>query len=113
MPCRCPQERRCAVHAVRNILRGRLRYKHQALFLLSNGFPVTYSALRKILKVLCAEVGLNHHYYTPHALRIGEATDRNMNGESLEVTMKFINWKNRKSAMVYIRPDNEDFVKFA
>ena len=36
----------------------------------------------------------------------------NMRGESLEVTMKFVNWKSRKSAMVYIRPDNEDFVLF-
>ena len=57
-------------------------------------------------------IGLDPKYYPPHSLRIGEATDQNMRGVPLEQTMKFIKWKNRKSAMTYIRPDNEDFIKF-
>ena len=111
LKCRCA-ENYCAVHAVFNLVKNRMNNKNEALFLLGNGFPVTYSILRKVLAYLCDYVGLDSRYYPPHSLRIGEATDRNMNGEPLEITMKFVNWKNRKSAMVYIRPDNEDFVLF-
>ena len=57
-------------------------------------------------------IGLDYKYYPPHSLRIGEATDQNMRGIPIEQTMKFIKWKNRKSAMTYIRPDNEDFIRF-
>ena len=64
------------------------------------------------MKILCDAVDIDHRYYTPHAIRIGEATDRNISGEPIERTMKFVNWKSRESAMVYIRPDNEDFAKF-
>ena len=114
LKCRCNNgdDRHCAVHKLLDLIKYRLNNKTEALFLLDNGFPVTYTVLRRVLKVLVESVGLDYRYYTPHALRIGEATDRNMRGEPLEVTMKFINWKSRKSAMVYIRPDNEDFVLF-
>ena len=112
--CRCSTvgKKKCAVHALYLICKERLKRKKQALFLLPNGFPVTYNIYRQILKVLCDAVGIDHHYYTPHALRIGEATDRSMRGDSIESIMKFIQWKTRESAMIYIRPNNVDFVKF-
>ena len=111
--CRC-RIGLCPVHELYNYLQGRMDGKHEAeaLFLLPNGFPVTYYRLRQILKMLCELVDLEWQYYTPHALRIGEATDRNMGGESLERTMKYINWRTHRSALIYIRPDNPDFVKF-
>ena len=111
--CRC-NIGLCPVHELLEYLQGRLdgTHENEALFLLPNGFPVTYRKLRKILVLLCELVNLDWHYYTPHALRIGEATDRNIGGESLERTMKYIGWRSKRSAMIYIRPDNPDFVKF-
>ena len=109
--CRCKYGP-CIVHELADYLKDRIGNGPEGLFLLPNGFPVTYTILHDILKELCGMVGLDWHYYTPHALRIGEATDQNMRGVPLEKTMKFVNWKSRKSAMIYIRPDNEDFVKF-
>ena len=100
------------VHALWEICKDRLDRKNEALFLLSNGFPVTYSVLRKILKILCNAVQIDHHYYPPHSLRIGEATDQSMRGRPIELIMKFIQWKTRETAMIYIRPDNVDFIKF-
>ena len=102
----------CAVHELVELLKDRMNNGYEALFLMPSGFPVTYTVLRKILKLLCDAVGIDWHYYPPHSLRIGEATDQNMRGVPLEVTMKYINWRSRKSAMIYIRPDNEDFIKF-
>ena len=112
--CRCNTvgSRKCAVHSLYIICKDRLDKKRQALFLLPDGFPVTYNVYRKILRVLCDAVGIDYRYYTPHALRIGEATDRSMRGDSIESIMKFVQWKTRESAMIYIRPNNVDFVKF-
>ena len=110
--CRCDKGISCVVHELAELLKDRMENKNEALFLMDNGFPFTYSALHEILKILCDAVGIDWHYYTSHALRIGEATDQNRRGVPLEQTMKFVCWKNRKSAMIYIRPDNEDFVKF-
>ena len=109
--CRCVKGP-CPVHELAKLLQDRRAEPEEALFLLANGFPVTYYRLKKIMQLLCQGFDLEWQYYTPYCLRIGEATDRNMRGESLERTMKFVNWKSRKSAMTYIRPDNEDFVKF-
>ena len=110
LKCRCPDL--CAVCETYNLVKDRMDQKHEGLFLLNNGFPITYNIWRKLLKALVEAIGLDSKYYPPHSLRIGEATDRNMRGEPIEQTMKFIKWKNRKSAMTYIRPDNEDFVRF-
>ena len=110
LKCRCPDL--CAVCETYYLIKDRFNRPHEGLFLLDNGFPVTYSIWRKLLKMLVEAIGLDPKYYPPHSLRIGEATDQNMRGVPLEQTMKFIKWKNRKSAMTYIRPDNEDFVKF-
>ena len=110
LTCRCPDL--CAVCETYALVKHRFDRPHEGLFLLSNGFPVTYSIWRKLLKSLVEAIGLDYKYYPPHSLRIGEATDQNMRGVPLEQTMKFIKWKNRKSAMTYIRPDNEDFIKF-
>ena len=85
---------------------------YEGLFLLDNGFPVTYHIWRQLVRFLVEAIGLDPKYYPPHSFRIGQATDMSMNGEPIERIMKFIGWKNRKSAMTYIRPDNEDFVKF-
>ena len=109
--CRCPKP--CPVHELAKLLKNRMHNDEQALFVMDNGFPVSYYRLRQIMKILSTGFGLDWHYYTPYCLRIGEATDRTLRGEPLEKTMKFVNWKSKKSAMVYIRPDNEDFVKFA
>lgn len=109
--CRCARGP-CIVHELAEHLKGRMNDGAEALFLTDTGFPVTYNILSKVLKILCDGVGIDWHYYTSHALRIGEATDQNMRGVPLEVTMKFVCWRSRKSAMIYIRPDNEDFVKF-
>ena len=102
----------CAVHEMAALLKDRMNEGSEALFLMDNGFPVTYNVLRKILKTLCEAIGLDPRYYTPHSLRIGCATDMSMEGVPIEIIMKFINWKSRKSAMIYIRPDNEDFIRF-
>ena len=110
--CRCDKGISCVVHELAELLKDRMHCKNEALFLMENGFPITYNALHEILKILCDAVGIDWHYYTSHALRIGEATDQNRRGVPLEKTMKFICWKSRKSAMIYIRPDNEDNVKF-
>ena len=110
LKCRCPDL--CAVCETYRLVKDRLDHTHEGLFLLDNGFPVTYNIWRKLLKSLVESIGLDPRYYPPHSLRIGEATDQNMRGVPLEQTMKFIKWKNRKSAMTYIRPDNEDFIKF-
>ena len=108
--CRCPEL--CAVCETYRLVKHRFDQPHEGLFLLDNGFPVTYNIWRKLLKSLVEAIGLDPHYYPPHSLRIGEATDQNMRGVPIEQTMKFIKWKNRKSAMTYIRPDNEDFIRF-
>ena len=109
--CRC-ENGPCVVHELAKHLYNRMNEKCEGLFLMEDGFPVTYQALRKILHSLCDAVGIDWHYYPPHSLRIGEATDQSMKGVPLEVIMKFIGWRSRKSAMIYIRPDNEDFAKF-
>ena len=110
--CRC-EVGPCPVHELAQLLKSRHGEPYEALFWLENGFPVTYYRFKKVMKILCEAHGLEWQYYTPYCLRIGEATDRSMRGESIERIMKFVNWKSRKSAMTYIRPDNEDFVKFA
>ena len=94
--CRCNTvgSRKCAVHSLYIICKDRLDKKRQALFLLPDGFPVTYNVYRKILRVLCDAVGIDYRYYTPHTLRIGEATDRSMR-DSIESIMKFVQWKTR------------------
>ena len=109
--CRCPKP--CAVHSLIDVIGDRILDGEQALFLDERGYSVSYYKLGKLMKTLCNAFNLDWHYYTPYCLRIGEATDRTMRGDPIEKTMKFVNWKSRKSAMVYIRPDNEDFVKFA
>ena len=108
--CRC-KIGSCPVHELAELLRGR-NNPYEALFLLDNGFPVTYGVFREILKVLCEGVSIDWHYYTPHALRIGEATDRTIIGDSVARTMKYIGWRTEKSALIYIRPDNPDFALF-
>ena len=110
LKCRCPDI--CAVCETYQLVRDRLDHVHEGLFLLDNGFPITYYIWRKLLRTLVESIGLDPKYYPPHSLRIGEATDQNMRGVPIEQTMKFIKWKNRKSAMTYIRPDNEDFIRF-
>ena len=110
LKCRCPDI--CAVCETYELVKCRMDQVHEGLFLLDNGFPITYNIWRKLLKELVLSIGLDPKYYPPHSLRIGEATDQNMRGVPIEQTMKFIKWKNRKSAMTYIRPDNEDFIKF-
>ena len=114
--CECEKygKRYCAVHTLAEILKGRMgkEHRHEAIFLNTNGYPVTYNQLQKLLKILCTEIGIDPKYYPSHSLRIGEATDRSMRGEPIERIMKFIGWKHRKSAMIYIRPDNPDFIKF-
>ena len=114
--CKCKQygKKYCCVHTLAEILKDRrgAQHQHEALFLNPNGYPITYNQWSKILQVLCRAIGIDPKYYTSHSLRIGEATDRSMRGESIERIMKFIGWKHRKSAMIYIRPDNPDFVKF-
>ena len=91
--CRCNTKYACAVHELANLLKDRMNCPYEALFLNDNGFPITYNQLRQILKILCDAIGVDHHYYPPHSLRIGEATDQNMRGVPLEVTMKFVSWK--------------------
>ena len=108
--CRCHLGP-CPVHELAELLKGRDE-PNEALFLLENGFPMTYSILRQILRTLCEGVGVEWQYYTPHALRIGEATDRTLQGDPVARTMKFIGWRSEKSALIYIRPDNPDFAKF-
>ena len=73
---------------------------------------MTYKDLMDMLERLCELSGFERQYYTTHALRIGEATDRSMRGEPIESIMKFVGWRSRKSAMIYIRPDNPDLVIF-
>ena len=109
--CRCKRGP-CVVHELAQHLQGRMHHHPEGLFLLDSGFPITYTVLRKILHTLCDAVGIDWHYYPPHALRIGEATDQSQRGIPIERIMKFVTWRSRKSAMIYIRPDNEDFVKF-
>ena len=73
---------------------------------------MTYKDLMDMLETLSNLSGFERQYYTTHALRIGEATDRSMRGEPIESIMKFVGWLSRKSAMIYIRPDNSDLAKF-
>ena len=114
--CECKKygKRYCCVHTLKEILKNRMgtEHCHEAIFLNRNGYPVTYNQWQKLLKILCNAIGIDPKYYPSHSLRIGEATDRSMRGEPIERIMKFIGWKHRKSAMIYIRPDNPDFVKF-
>ena len=109
--CRC-DEGLCAVHEVADIVRDRQRYRYQAVFLMPDGSPVTYSTLNKTLKALCNLVGLNPEHYTSHALRYGQATDLHFKNWTIPGIMKWMGWLSRKSAMRYIRPDNPDFVQF-
>lgn len=112
--CECEKvgPQKCSVHTLWELCKDRMENKHEALFLMPDGFPVTYNVLSNVLRILCEAVGIDYHYYTSHALRIGEATDRSMRGETVETIMKFVQWKHRESAMIYIRPNNVDFVKF-
>ena len=34
-----------------------------------------------------------------------------LRGVSVEGIMKFMGWLSRRSAMIYIRPNNEDFIR--
>ena len=109
--CRC-NEGLCAVHEVADIVRDRQRYRYQAVFLMPDVSPVTYSTLNKTLKALCNLFGLNAEHYTSHALRYGQATDLHFKNWTIPGIMKWMGWLSRKSAMRYIRPDNPDFVQF-
>ena len=109
--CRCSKP--CPVHALKAVIYNRIGNGDDGLFVDDKGYVISYYKLGKLMKLLCNSFNLNWHYYTPYCLRIGEATDRTLRGDPIEKTMKFVNWKSRKSAMVYIRPDNPDFVKFA
>ena len=111
IPCRCA-DGPCAVHEVRKLVKKRQAHGYQAVFLLPNGTPVTYALLSNVLKELCKLVGLNPKYYTSHSLRYGQATDLHLKKWSVTRIMKWMGWQSRKSAMRYIRPDNEDFVRF-
>ena len=48
LKCRC-DENYCAVHAVYDLVKDRMDHTNEAIFLLENGFPVTYRILRKVL----------------------------------------------------------------
>ena len=111
LKCRC-HEGLCAVHAVADVVKHRMHKRYEAVFTLPNGSPVTYSILRGVLRALCNLFHLNYQFYTSHALRYGQATDLHRRGWSIPRIMKWMGWESRKSAMKYIRPDNEDFVKF-
>ena len=78
----------------------------------TNGEVLDYATISHILKILCEEFGLDPRYYTSHALRIGEATDCHCKGMTLPQIMKKLNWSSRRTAMKYIRPENEDLDKF-
>ena len=111
VPCRC-SEGCCAVHEVRKLVKHRMKFGYQSVFLMPGGVPLTYSLLSKVLKELCVLVGLNPRFYTTHALRYGQATDLHFKRWTIPRIMKWMGWKSHKSAMRYIRPDNEDFVRF-
>ena len=111
LKCRC-HEGLCAVHRVARLVKNRMHKRYEAVFLMPNGSPVTYSTLNKVLKLLCEMFDLNPCFYTSHALRYGQATDLHRKGWSISRIMKWMGWVSRKSAMKYIRPDNEDFIQF-
>ena len=111
LKCRC-DEGLCAVHEVANLVKDRMHLKYQAVFLMPHGAPVTYSTLLNVLHELCVLFNLHPPCYTSHALRYGQATDLHLRGWSIPRIMKWMGWLTRSSAMKYIRPDNEDFVKF-
>lgn len=109
--CRC-HEGVCAVHIVADLIRDRLHKPYEAVFVMPNGAPVTYTTLKKVLRALSELFHLNYQFYTSHALRYGQATDLHRKGWSIARIMKWMGWESRKSAMKYIRNNNEDFVKF-
>ena len=109
--CRCA-EGLCAVHEVAHLVKDRMHLPYQAVFLMPNGSPVSYSTLYDVLHELCVLFDLDPSYYTSHALRYGQATDLHLKGWPIPRIMKWMGWLTQASAMKYIRPDNEDFVRF-
>ena len=109
--CRC-NEGLCAVHEVAELIRSRQHRPYQAVFLLPNGSPLTYRKYLRVLNQLCILYKLNPSYYTSHSLRYGQATDLFLSDWPIPRIMKWMGWDSRKSAMRYIRPNNEDFLKF-
>ena len=102
----------CAVMMLKEVCRGRMGRFSEPVFLQSPGLAINYKQVSDVLTALCVYFGLDRRYYTPHALRIGAATDAHMKGVSLFRIMVDYNWKSRKVAMGYIRVDNEDLEKF-
>ena len=80
--------------------------------MLNDGLAMGYKNISLVLSGVSKQFGLEPKYYTTHALRIGAATDAFLQGKSIEQIMIMFNWKSRKTARGYVRPNNPDFEKF-
>ena len=105
--CRCGPNKACPVHLVWDIYKSRVHMPDDALFKKSDDTELTYNAISCVLAILCQVFGLEVASYTTHSLRIGGATDAHMQGLTLPQIMIKFNWKSRKTAMRYIRPNDD------
>ncbi|XP_055357393.1 uncharacterized protein LOC129602411, partial [Paramacrobiotus metropolitanus] len=95
----------CPVRAMRKYLalRRSLRISHTALFVTSDGSPVTRSAFARVL-ILATHGIPNSHLYTPHSFRIGAASCAAANGAPFQDIKHAGRWRS-DAYTTYIRKD--------
>ena len=82
--------------------RGGYRNNRDIYFVFHDGNPVRPVDVRKLLKRLLKNLGLDHRLYDTHSFRIGRATDLIKMGHTLEAVKRFGRWKSN-AVYKYIR----------
>ena len=94
----------CPVQCVKNYIRARGEYEHDndQFFIFKDGSPLKACHMRKTLRLMIKNLGLDPSIYDTHSFRIGRATDMNRLGYKLE-TIKYVGrWKS-DTVLRYLR----------
>ena len=77
-----------------------------------NGDPCTYKYALSTIKEACSLVGIDPQYYGTHSCRIGGVSEFFLEGKRASWIRSFAYWKNIKSVLIYIKPNNPDLDLF-
>ena len=74
-------------------LRGDYSDNNDPLYVFSDGSPVRPFHVRRLLKYLLKEAGLNNQLYDTHSLRIGRATELSKSEVDIEIIKQVGRWR--------------------
>ena len=77
-----------------------------------NGDPCTYNYALRTIKEACRLVNINPRYYGTHSCRIGGVSEFFLEGKRASWIRSFAYWKDIKSVLIYIKPNNPDLDQF-